>query len=170
MFGPVEPGVGREIIHVLLRIAVWVLVFGIGYLTANKITGRVQHLMENAIAVGVILSLGIYLYRTMHPRFAELSLHEDGTLRDAEVNGLAIYDPKEPTANKWAGTTCNGLQIHVVDPRACRPLSLSLSILATILNHHPGEFSWKAPPYEYACIGHEALTTALNAAGYSISS
>jgi signal transduction histidine kinase/HAMP domain-containing protein len=27
------------------------LVFGIGYLTANKITGRVQHLMENAIAV-----------------------------------------------------------------------------------------------------------------------
>jgi len=32
VFRPVEPGVGKRMIHVLLRIAVWVLVFGIGYL------------------------------------------------------------------------------------------------------------------------------------------
>jgi len=39
--------------------------------------------LENAIIVGVVLSLGLYLYRTMHPQFAELSLHADGTYRDA---------------------------------------------------------------------------------------
>jgi SulP family sulfate permease len=36
----------------------------------------------------VILSLGLFLYRTMRPRFAELSLHADGTFRDAERNNL----------------------------------------------------------------------------------
>jgi len=28
----------------------------------------------------------------------------------------------------------------------------------------------KAPPYEYACIGHKALSSALNAAGYTVES
>lgn len=44
--------------------------------------------LEGAIIAGVVLSLGLYLYRTMRPRFAELSLHADGTLRDADVHGL----------------------------------------------------------------------------------
>jgi SulP family sulfate permease len=44
--------------------------------------------LEKAIIVGVILSLGLFLYRTMRPRFAELSLHADGTFRDAERNNL----------------------------------------------------------------------------------
>ncbi len=39
--------------------------------------------LEQAIIVGVLLSLGLFLYRTMRPRFAELSLHADGTFRDA---------------------------------------------------------------------------------------
>jgi SulP family sulfate permease len=44
--------------------------------------------LEQAIMVGVILSLGLFLYRTMRPRFAELSLHADGTFRDAKKHGL----------------------------------------------------------------------------------
>jgi SulP family sulfate permease len=44
--------------------------------------------LEKAIVVGVLLSLGLFLYRTMRPRFAELSLHADGTFRDAQVHGL----------------------------------------------------------------------------------
>jgi sulfate permease, SulP family len=39
--------------------------------------------LETAIMVGVVLSLGLFVYRSMRPRFAELSLHPDGTLRDA---------------------------------------------------------------------------------------
>ena len=45
--------------------------------------------LEWGIAVGVVLSLGAYLYRTMKPNLAELSLHSDGSLRDARLHGLA---------------------------------------------------------------------------------
>jgi SulP family sulfate permease len=44
--------------------------------------------LEKAIIVGVVLSLGLFLYRTMRPRFAELSLHADGTFRDAQRHAL----------------------------------------------------------------------------------
>jgi anti-anti-sigma factor len=39
--------------------------------------------LEWGIALGVTLSLGAYLYRTMKPPVPELSLHPDGSLRDA---------------------------------------------------------------------------------------
>ena len=48
--------------------------------------------VEYAIMVGVVLSLVLYLTRTMRPRFAELSLDEDGTLHDAKAHGLATCD------------------------------------------------------------------------------
>jgi SulP family sulfate permease len=40
------------------------------------------------IALGVALSLGAYLYRTMRPPVPELSLHPDGSLRDARRHNL----------------------------------------------------------------------------------
>lgn len=46
--------------------------------------------LEKAILVGVIISMGLYMYRTMRPRIAVLALHKDGTLRDAEANILKI--------------------------------------------------------------------------------
>jgi len=44
--------------------------------------------LEIGIIVGVLLSLGLFLQRTMRPRIAILSRHTDGTLRDAEYFGL----------------------------------------------------------------------------------
>lgn len=44
--------------------------------------------LEKSIMVGVVLSLGLFLYRSMRPRFSELSVHPDGTLRDADVYDL----------------------------------------------------------------------------------
>lgn len=44
--------------------------------------------LEKGIMVGVILSLALFLYRTMRPRVAVLSRDPDGTLRDAEVRKL----------------------------------------------------------------------------------
>jgi SulP family sulfate permease len=41
-----------------------------------------------AIAGGVGLSVALYLIRTMRPRVAVLSRHQDGTLRDADVHAL----------------------------------------------------------------------------------
>ena len=36
--------------------------------------------LENGIVIGVILSLGLFLYRTMEPRFTELSAHDGSTM------------------------------------------------------------------------------------------
>ena len=40
--------------------------------------------IQDGILAGIIASLGLFLYRGMRPRVAIVSLHEDGTLRDAE--------------------------------------------------------------------------------------
>ncbi|MCW8830217.1 MAG: sulfate permease [Gammaproteobacteria bacterium] len=44
--------------------------------------------LETGIVVGVILSLGLFLFRTMRPRISVLSRDPDGTLRDAEAQKL----------------------------------------------------------------------------------
>ncbi len=48
--------------------------------------------LEKGIIVGVLLSLGLFLYRTMSPHFVEVCRHEDGTLRDADLFGLKTSD------------------------------------------------------------------------------
>ena len=48
--------------------------------------------LETGIVVGVILSLGLFLFRTMRPRISVLSRDIDGTLRDAEVQKLDTCD------------------------------------------------------------------------------
>jgi uncharacterized protein YbbC (DUF1343 family) len=55
----------------------------------------------------------------------------------------------EPTANKWAGQTCQGFQIHVTDPQTFRPYRTSLALLQTIMLLYPEKFEYKQPPYEY---------------------
>ena len=44
--------------------------------------------LEQSIFIGVVLSLGLFMYRTMHPHISVLSRHADGTLRDAQANIL----------------------------------------------------------------------------------
>ncbi len=44
--------------------------------------------LEQSIIVGVVLSLGLFMYRTMHPHITILSRASNGDLRDAEVNIL----------------------------------------------------------------------------------
>ncbi|MGB5520810.1 MAG: SulP family inorganic anion transporter, partial [Gammaproteobacteria bacterium] len=48
--------------------------------------------LETGIVTGVLLSLGLFLFRTMRPRISVLSRDPDGTLRDAEVRKLATCD------------------------------------------------------------------------------
>ncbi len=45
-------------------------------------------LLEDGIMIGVLLSLGLYIYQTMKPKLLELSLHSDGTLRGAKTFNL----------------------------------------------------------------------------------
>ncbi len=44
--------------------------------------------LEKGIFVGVVLSLGLFLYRTMSPNFVEVAKHPDGSMRDAHVHKL----------------------------------------------------------------------------------
>lgn len=48
--------------------------------------------LEKGIMTGVLLSLGLFLYRTMTPRFVEVGRHEDGSLRSAELFNLVTSD------------------------------------------------------------------------------
>lgn len=48
--------------------------------------------LEKGIMIGVLLSLGLFLYRTMTPRFVEVCRHEDGTLRNASLFDLKTSD------------------------------------------------------------------------------
>ncbi len=48
--------------------------------------------LEKGIMIGVLLSLGLFLYRTMSPRFVEVGRHEDGTLRSTELFNLKTSD------------------------------------------------------------------------------
>jgi MFS superfamily sulfate permease-like transporter len=44
--------------------------------------------LDKGIMVGVVLSLGMFLYKSMRPRVASLSMHEDCALRDAKHYNL----------------------------------------------------------------------------------
>lgn len=48
--------------------------------------------LEWGILIGVVLSIMFYLYRTMQPHFAEVSLNEEGVYRDAHLNALATSE------------------------------------------------------------------------------
>ncbi|TNF91711.1 MAG: sulfate permease [Gammaproteobacteria bacterium] len=48
--------------------------------------------LDKGILVGVLLSLGLYTWRSMRPHMAVLSRHTDDTLRDAEVHILKTCD------------------------------------------------------------------------------
>lgn len=50
--------------------------------------------IQNGIFTGLILSLGLMVYRGMRPRAALLGLHEDGTYRDRERFGLPHPHPQ----------------------------------------------------------------------------
>jgi SulP family sulfate permease len=48
--------------------------------------------LEWGIFIGVALSIGLYIYRTMQPHFAEVAMDEDGTFRDAHLFGMQTSD------------------------------------------------------------------------------
>jgi MFS superfamily sulfate permease-like transporter len=48
--------------------------------------------LDKGIMVGVILSLGVFLYKSMRPKVASLARHEDEALRCVEEHGLKECD------------------------------------------------------------------------------
>jgi uncharacterized protein YbbC (DUF1343 family) len=54
-----------------------------------------------------------------------------------------------PTFQKWQGQYCNGLQVHVTDPRIFLPVYTTVALLSAIIHTSDSAFQFKPPPYEY---------------------
>jgi len=48
-----------------------------------------------------------------------------------------------PTASKWAGETCAGVQLHVADELAFRPVLTGVAILSALRALWPDQFQWR---------------------------
>jgi len=54
-----------------------------------------------------------------------------------------------PTFQKHAGVTCGGVQVHVLDREAYRPVLTGVAIVKSCFDLYGESFRWKEPPYEY---------------------
>ena len=73
-------------------------------------------------------------------------------VRELYRNDRGVYlRPAEfqPTSQKWAGKTCRGLQIHILDPFQIETFKLGLSLLKAAADVGGSHFQWAQPPYEY---------------------
>jgi uncharacterized protein YbbC (DUF1343 family) len=71
-------------------------------------------------------------------------------LEDEALPGV-VFRPASfrPTFQKFAGQTCHGLQIHVLDREAFQPVRTGLSILAAMRALAGDHFAWRTEPYEF---------------------
>jgi uncharacterized protein YbbC (DUF1343 family) len=93
-----------------------------------------------------------------------------GTTRPFELCGAPWLDPQKlcqrledealpggacrpcwfrPTFQKFAGQTCGGLQIHILDRDAFQPVRTGLAILAAMRDLSGNHFAWRREPYEF---------------------
>ena len=54
-----------------------------------------------------------------------------------------------PAFGKHAGETCSGVEIHIVDRSALRPVALGLTLLQAVRSVDPDRFTWRRDPYEF---------------------
>jgi uncharacterized protein YbbC (DUF1343 family) len=54
-----------------------------------------------------------------------------------------------PTFQKHANTGCRGVQLHVTDREAFRPVKTGVAMVKVIHDLYGGQLKWKEPPYEY---------------------
>jgi len=79
----------------------------------------------------------------------------DGEFLAKHLNSIGLPGAKfrrvsfQPTFQKFAGTQCNGVQIHVTEPKSYLPILTTLAVLQTVLEHWGDHFHWQDPPYEY---------------------
>lgn len=50
-----------------------------------------------------------------------------------------------PFTSKHAGQRCEGVQLHIADARALRPVALGVHLLAALRRGWPAQFAWLAP-------------------------
>ncbi|MCK4537668.1 MAG: DUF1343 domain-containing protein [Candidatus Krumholzibacteria bacterium] len=73
-----------------------------------------------------------------------------GALSESGIDG-AVFRPLEftPAWDKYEKQLCGGVQIHVTDRKAFRPVRAAAVLIQTIARLYPDNFEWLDPPYEY---------------------
>ena len=75
----------------------------------------------------------------------------DGAMWAKALNGLGLGGVRfrachfTPTFDKYHGEACRGVQVHVTDRDAYRPVETGLHMLSTALGLWPHEFQWLPP-------------------------
>jgi uncharacterized protein YbbC (DUF1343 family) len=54
----------------------------------------------------------------------------------------------QPTDSKWRDQVCSGVQLHVFDRRALRPVTVGLHLIATLKALYPTNFAWRLPHFD----------------------
>jgi uncharacterized protein YbbC (DUF1343 family) len=73
-----------------------------------------------------------------------------GELKRYNLPGV-VFRPLhfQPTFHKFAEKLCGGIQIHVLDRWAFKPVITGVAIICAIRRLNADRFRWKQPPYEY---------------------
>jgi uncharacterized protein YbbC (DUF1343 family) len=91
-------------------------------------------------------------------------------LNEQDIPGVR-YRPHafQPAGSKYAGVLCYGVQAHVTDSAAYRPLLAWVAVIRALRHLYPDQFSWRAPqgklpyrPFDLLA-GGEALRAAIDA-------
>ncbi len=55
----------------------------------------------------------------------------------------------KPSWDKYANELCGGIELHVTNRKAFRPVRCAVSIISAAARIYRGKFEWSPPPYEY---------------------
>ena len=79
----------------------------------------------------------------------------DGDALAGRLNALGLVGVRfrptrfRPEFGKHAERVCGGVEWHVTDRRALRPLEAGVRLLAAVRDMHPDRFAWRREPYEF---------------------
>lgn len=68
----------------------------------------------------------------------------------------------EPAAGEWAGQACQGVQLHILDRLALRPVEMALHLIAQIMILYADTFAWRLPHFDHL-IGTDRVRLQLEA-------
>jgi MFS superfamily sulfate permease-like transporter len=92
--------------------------------------------LDRGIIIGVLLSLGHLIYRRIEPRVALLSMHWDGTYRNAERFGLAqcCFTSLIRFQGSLTFSNCNHLEEKILEQTSTRPKLKYILIVGNAIN------------------------------------